>query len=283
MSVLAFDTPGGPVTCRGVTPDLRDYFDAQAPRWPVVDARSGAEEITVQTDAGGWRFRSSAYEAPDFRFDDGLGAGNGLIGCLIHTFIAASEDWIAFHAGAVATDDGLTVLTGDMMAGKSTLTAAMAALGHQVWCDDRLPVVQTGAGFDGMSLALRPKLRDPLPGSAPAAFRRFVEDRQGPAEDGMRYLVLKAAEYAGFNARAQVRRIVVLDRAVEHGTPDAVPLPLGQVVKRIAACTFAPHLGPTGLLQRLRAIAESSECIMLSYSDSFDAAAFAHDNWGVGR
>ncbi len=56
MSVLAFDTPGGPVTCRGVTPDLRDYFDAQAPRWPVVDARSGAEEITVQTDAGGGAF-----------------------------------------------------------------------------------------------------------------------------------------------------------------------------------------------------------------------------------
>lgn len=283
MSDLAHDTPAGPVTCRGVTPELAGYFSVQAPAWPTTDDNNPIGEVTVRADTGGWRFISSNYQAPDFRFDDGLGAGNGLVGCLIHTFIAGSEDWIAFHAGAVETDGGLTVLAGDMMAGKSTLAAAMVAIGHRLWCDDRLPVCRGASGFEGMSLALRPKLRQPLPENAPDSFRAFAEERAGPAEGVMRYLLLKRGEAAGYDERLPVRRIVLLERADDAGAPAIGPISLGETVKRLTACTFAPHLGPVGLLERLRAIATASECILLRYDDSFKAASLAQEQWGLGR
>ncbi|WP_416899521.1 MAG: hypothetical protein ACMVY4_07375 [Minwuia sp.] len=155
MPDIAFATPAGPVEVTGLTPDLLQAFRAQAPDWPEADGGDPIGEVTVAPDPGGWRFVSSNYDAPDFVFDPGLGAGNGLIGCLIHSFVAASPGSIALHAGAVETEDGLTVLAGDMMAGKSTLTLALAALGHRVWCDDRLPVENKDGGFSGTALGLR--------------------------------------------------------------------------------------------------------------------------------
>lgn len=283
MPPTAFDTPAGPVACTGITPALLGYFRTQAPHWPETGSSDLIGEVSVLPDSGGWRFSSSCYEAPDFRFDDGLGAGNGLIGCLIHTFVAASGDWIAFHAGAVETDSGLTVLAGDMMAGKSTLTAALVAQGHRLWCDDRLPVYGSGGAFEGMSLALRPKLRRPLAPNAPDWFKAFFEARAGEREGGMQYLVPKYGEAAGFDERLSLRRIVLLERNDAHGKLEETPLPLGQAVKRLSGCTFAPHLGPVGLLERLRAIVENCDCTLLSYSDSFEAARYAHAAWGTGR
>lgn len=283
MADPAFDTPAGPVVCRGMTPRLLSHFRTQAPEWPLSDDRDAIGTVSVVPDEGGWRFRSSGYDAPDFRFEDGLGAGNGLVGCLIHTFVAASDSWMAFHAAAVETEGGLTVLAGDMMAGKSTISAAMVAQGHQLWCDDRLPVSANGQGFDGMSLALRPKLRLPLPPSATVDFETFVRQRSGPDEGSMQYLLLGGVEAAGFGDRLPIRRVVVLERDGDAGAPEVRPLALGEAVKRLAACAFAPHLGPVGLLERLRAIVQSCECLVLSYSDSFEAARFARDTWGTGR
>ena len=85
MPVTAFDTPAGPVACTGITPDLMGYLRAQTPAWPETDASDVIGKVDVVPDDGGWRFHSSRYEAPDFRFEDGLGAGNGLIGCKVNS------------------------------------------------------------------------------------------------------------------------------------------------------------------------------------------------------
>jgi hypothetical protein len=282
---LQFATPAGPVDVDNASDQLIASFRAQAPEWleSVGQADGPARgRVTVSDNVGQFRFTSSSYETPEFAFPPGLVAGNGLIGSLIHTFVAASDDWIALHAGAVQTDGGLTVLAGDMMAGKSTLTAALVAQGHRLWCDDRLPVCRTSTGFDGMSLALRPKLRTPLPPNASARFVHFVGDRAGPEESDMKYLLLKKGEAAGFDERLSICRVVVLERDPAAGAPLVERLPLGEAVKRLTACTFAPHLGPVGLLERLRSVVETSECVALRYSDSFDAAEFAHAEWGAG-
>ncbi|WP_417519932.1 hypothetical protein [Minwuia sp.] len=233
------------------------------PEIEVTSIRSG------QTTAA-FRFTSPNYETADFEFPRGLVAGNGLIGCLIHTFVAASPDWIALHAGAIEIDGGLTVLLGDNLAGKSTLSVALMALGHRLWCDDRLPVTGTET-FEGMSLALRPKLRIPLPPNAPADFQTFVEVHSGPEEGEMRYLIPKDGDAAGFDARAPVARLVVLNRQ-GAGPTEVANAALGETVKRLVGCTFAPHLDPVALLARLRALAEQTACLRLTYSDSFDAA-----------
>lgn len=287
---LWFDTPTGPVRTTDIPDSLWKAFLVQAPLWPTAhqgpcDAvRIHIDQYREDPEEAAWAFafESPTYDAPRFDFPSGLVAGNGLIGCLIHTFVAASDNWFAFHAGAIETDEGLTVLLGDMMAGKSTLTAALTEKGHRLWCDDRLPVFRHEGGFEGISLGLRPKLRSPLPPNAPATFLAFVQQRAGAGEGDMRYLELKNGEAAGFDQRLPIRRIVVLDRQQSSGDPEMFRLPLGEAVKRLASCTFAPHLGPVGLLERLRTVVEASECLVLRYSDSFTAARWASDRWGRG-
>lgn len=269
---LWFESPTGPLRVEGAA-ELMPALRAQAPDWPAgEDGPADAPLIRVDTAAdGSIRFFSEVYDTPGFVFAPGLFAGNGLIGCLISSFCARSPDWICLHAGAVEIGGRLTVLVGDMMAGKSTLSVALAALGRRLWCDDRLPV--EGAGpFYGFSLALRPKLREPLPPNAPDAFRRFADDRPGAQEGEMRYVALRPDERAPFGARLPVGRIVLLSR--RDGAETALaPAPLGEAVKRLVPTAFAPHLAPLDRLARLRALAENAEVLELAYADSFEAAA----------
>lgn len=270
---LWFGTPTGPVRVEGAA-DLMTALRAQAPDWPAAsEGPADAPAIRVEAADGGLRFLSDIHETPDFVFQPGLFAGNGLIGCLISTFCARSPDWICLHTGAVEIGGRLTLLVGDMLAGKSTLSVALAALGRRLWCDDRLPVVRTASGFEGVSLALRPKLREPLPPNAPPAFRHFADDRPGAREGEMRYVGLREGEHAPFGVRLPVGRIVLLSRVADAETaPSLDGVALGETVKRLVPTAFAPHLSPLDRLARLRALAESAPCAELVYGDSFRAA-----------
>lgn len=273
MAGRAFATPEGPVAVQGAPEELIEAFRELAPDWPENAAEGGIGTVSVTAEAAGLRMTSTGYDTPDFLFEPGLGAGNGLAGCLIHTFVAASPDWIALHAAAVEVEGELLVLAGDMMAGKSTLTLALSALGGRIWCDDRLPVRQTAGGHEGMALGLRPKLRWPMPVSAPEAFRGHVAARRGPVEGAMRLIVPRPGEQAAFDARLPVGRLILLDRQDGVGAPAFSALPLGDAVRRLVPCAFAPHLGPAGLLARLRSLVEGASCDLMTYEDTFDAAA----------
>mgnify|MGYP000436146223 CR=1 FL=1 len=255
--------------------DLLDLTAAQAPDWPVGAGESHVATVTSRIGAdGSARFHASTYEAPDVVLPPGLLAANGLIGTVIGAFVAADPAWICLHAAAVRLpgDDGrLTVLLGDTMAGKSTLAIALAALGQGLWCDDRLPVSAEGEGF---ALALRPKLRLPLPGSAPAPVRDLVAEHGDVREGEMIYLDLSGSGQAGFGARLPVSRLIVLDRTRDATVPELTALPVATTVKHMVPVTFAPHLDPVMRLGRLRDLAGKSTCERLSYGDSFRAAAF---------
>lgn len=270
---LWFETPTGSVRVAGASP-LMTALRAQAPDWPAADSGpADAPEIAVEPAGEGWfRFRAELHDTGDLVFPAGLVGGNGLIGALIHSFCARSPDWICLHAGAVETGGRLTVLVGDMMAGKSTLSVALAALGRRLVTDDRLPVGRTAAGFEGFALALRPKLREPLPLTAPPAFRRFAEERAGAEEGEMRYVVLRPDERAPFGTRLPLGRLMLLSRRDDAGAPALRPVNLGETVKRLVPTAFAAHLPPVERLARLRELAESVDCAELVYADSFAAA-----------
>ncbi|MDF1719209.1 MAG: hypothetical protein P1U65_00885 [Minwuia sp.] len=257
--------------------DLLDLTRAQAPDWPDGDAAVAGTTVLAKVEPdGSARFSASTYDAPDVVLPPGLLAANGLIGTIIGAFVAADPDWICLHAAAVhLSDGGLTVLLGDTMAGKSTLATALAALGQRLWCDDRLPLAATG---DGLALGLRPKLRLPLPGSAPQAVRDLVANRGTAQEGDMVYLDLSANGQAAFGARLPVTRLIVLDRALAHGAPDLATVPVATMVKHLVPVTFAPHLDPMARLMRLRALAEACSCETLSYGDSFAAATFLQES-----
>lgn len=278
-----FASPTGTVHVNAPA-DLLDLTWAQAPDWPeglVAAGQSGQAadaETCVSTQVaadGSARFSASTYDAPDVVLPAGLLAANGLIGTIIGASVAADPAWICLHAAAVGMPDGgLTVLLGDTMAGKSTLAVALAALGLPLWCDDRLPLSRSGEGF---ALGLRPKLRLPLPDTAPASVRDLVANHGTAREGDMIYLDLTPIGQAAFGDREPVSRLITLNRTPDALAPELTAVPVGSMVKHLVPVTFAPHLVPLTRLQRLRQLAETCTCAQLSYGDSFAAAAFLRD------
>jgi len=270
-----FATPTRPVIV-GAPQALLDLTRAQAPHWPEAEGSDNAAHVTALTaNDGSVRFMASSYDAPDVVLPPGLLAANGLIGTVIGAFVAADPDWICLHAAAVALGRGerrgLTVLLGDTMAGKSTLAMALAACGARLWCDDRLPLSRDMQGF---ALELRPKLRLPLPDSAPAPFATLVEAWGTVREGSMVYLALEKETQAAFGEVLPVRRLITLERSPQRQAPELAVAGVGQMVKRLVPVTFAPHLDPMTRLTRLRQVATACECRHLVYGDSFEAAEF---------
>lgn len=255
---------------------LLDLTRAQAPHWPEAEGADNAVHVTALTaDDGSVRFTASSYDAPDVVLPPGLLAANGLIGTVIGAFVAADPDWICLHAAAVALGQGerqgLTVLLGDTMAGKSTLAMALAASGARLWCDDRLPLSRD---MQGLALGLRPKLRLPLPESAPTQFATLVEARGTAREGSMVYLALERETQAAFGEVLPVRRLITLERSRQPQAPELTQSGIGETVKHLVPVTFAPHLDPMTRLTRLRQVATACECRHLTYGDSFEAAEF---------
>lgn len=255
---------------------LLDLTRAQAPHWPEAEGTDNAAHVTVLTaDDGSVRFTASSYDAPDVVLPPGLLAANGLIGTVIGAFVAADPDWICLHAAAVAVgpkgSPGLTVLLGDTMAGKSTLAMALVEAGARLWCDDRLPLSDD---MQGMALGLRPKLRLPLPDSAPASFTAFVEARGAAREGSMVYIAPSEQAQAAFGEVLPVRRLITLARSPQPQAPKLTQGGIAETVKHLVPVTFAPHLDPVTRLARLRQVATACECLHLTYGDSFEAAGF---------
>lgn len=261
---------------------LLDLTRMQAPHWPEAGGSDNAAHVTALTaDDGSVRFTASSYDAPDVVLPPGLLAANGLIGTVIGAFVAADPDWICLHAAAVALGQGdrrgLTVLLGDTMAGKSTLAMALAARGARLWCDDRLPLSRN---MQGLALGLRPKLRLPLPDSAPAQFAALVEARHAAREGNMVYLALEKETQAAFGEVLPVRCMITLERSRQPLAPELVAAGVGETVKHLVPVTFAPHLDPMTRLTRLRQVATACECRHLAYGDSFEAAEFLMQELG---
>lgn len=255
---------------------LLDLTRAQAPHWPEAEGADNAIRVTALTaDDDSVRFTASSYDAPDVVLPAGLLAANGLIGTVIGAFVAADPDWLCLHAAAVAISpvdpSGLTVLLGDTMAGKSTLAMALTERGARLWCDDRLPLSDD---LQGLALGLRPKLRLPLPDSAPAAFTAFVEAHGTAREGSMVYLAPSEQMQAAFGEVLPVRRLITLARSPQPQAPKLTQGGIAETVKHLVPVTFAPHLDPVTRLARLREVASACECLHLTYGDSFEAAEF---------
>ena len=251
-----------------------------APAWPLA-APDAAEiaTITARSENGAWRFASSAYAPPPYRFDPGWPAANGLVGTLIGTAVALDPARIALHAASARLGDGLTVLLGDNGAGKSTLGLALAAEGARLWGDDRLIVADQEAPPTGRALGLVAKLRRPLPRSAPAAFRAFAQDHAGPAEGEMQVLELDASRVAGFGATAALRRLLFLDRGAAD-RPRLEPIGRPDLLAALIGLSFAPHLPVQVRLRRMNGLLDTVPAQRLAYSDSFAAARFLIAEFG---
>ncbi|MDA1097393.1 MAG: hypothetical protein O2967_00295 [Proteobacteria bacterium] len=256
------------------------------PQWPVSKPRvAGAQgsegsvapgDIIVQNKGGHWRISSAHMALSDYDLDDGYMVANTLVGALIAAYVAQGDGLVSIHAGAVRIGDGLVLLLGDNGAGKSTFATLLASRGLRFFADDRLildlgPAASTAAPV-GMSLAVAPKLRLPLPRNADARYRDFVAEHSVMTWPEMAVLRPGPAQAAGFGEALPVRALIHLRRGEEASQPVLTAMRRPDMVRLLLEQLFAPHLGQQGELSACVRLAQAVGIWQLRYASAFEAA-----------
>lgn len=200
----------------------------------------------------------------------------GLLVDVVDAVIEETPSVLCLHGAAVEFVGRLVVFPSRSHAGKSTLTARLAAGGHTILGDDILPL--TPDDRSGVALGIAPRLRLPLPAASTAAFRRFVADNA--AVDDGRYLYLDA-DCGALAPRGTVREIgaiVLLDRLAD-GPAAFFRASESEALQTLIRQNFTSGTQAAVLMDRLHALVGRLPCFKLTYSDLEDATALIEDRF----
>jgi len=277
-SLWAFGPDEAPVAVRNAEA-LLAHLTMFMGGWPVRrvgDGRTANPDIDVieHTD-GEISVRVSGPGGSEVSCADVFEAANALAGGLIASFVARKPNRICLHAGAARIGNGLAVLLGESLAGKSSVALHLASAGYRLFADDRLAVEAPKdgcAGAQGLCLGLMPKLRLPLPADCGARFAEFVDGYTEIRNEEVAYLKLWDGETASFGEMAPVAALIVLDRR-DDGPAQLDSESRAAMVKALLGNCFAPHIEAARLVALVTRIVETCACYRVTFASSREAAA----------
>lgn len=231
-------------------------------------------DVTIWRHGEGYRWRSATLTRPlMWRTRPPLTRMEAI--CDVHDalfdwYLARRPGHLCLHAGAVRIGGALVVFPSVGKAGKSTLVTELAARGHQVLCDDVLPIEPRRGS--GVALGIAPRLRRPLPVTVGADFRAFVERRAGPRNRYWMYVCLAEGEIAPLGAEHPIEGLVLLARQSERCRARLEPISRTEILSELILQDFADGVPAAQRLDRLIAIVETARCYRLRYHTTSSAA-----------
>ncbi|MFQ5783797.1 MAG: PqqD family protein [Alphaproteobacteria bacterium] len=262
--------------------ELADGFAAVLRGWPfaLVDpAPDSPPVITLRRTAQGYRHESEWQETPPV-FPDPVDAVCNFLVDLLRAYVADDRTLLCLHSAAAEFAGRLVVFPSDYRAGKSTLSAYLAAAGVRLYADDVLPIKEDDNR--GVAPGILPRLRLPLPPEAAADFRDYVSRHKGIANERALYLDLDADALAQHGEQAPIGGFVLLDR--EAGAPaELKPLGKSEMLKRVILRNFAREVEPVDILERLHALVDAGPSYVLRYGGGAEAAALLKETFRVWR
>jgi hypothetical protein len=251
-------------------PDQGEFLAALAGAavgWPFRKSNGSARAVaSVRALRHGYQILSGDEEIVE---TSAVGAACGVVVDLVKAYIAENPNRLCLHCGSVAFAGKLVVFPSEYRAGKSTLVARLAAVGHQVFGDDVLPLSDDDRS--GIALGLAPRLRVPLPANASHEFKEFAAKHEGPSDKRYRYLRLPADRLAVRGAELPLGAIVLLDRQAE-GPASIEAASRSAALRSLIARNFARSDEAGHLLDRLQQVMERLPLFRLRYADLDDAA-----------
>ncbi len=276
--LLAFDGVSRPVELIGAE-NLVECLSGVLRGWRFPELRCAPAAppiITVRKTAKGYTVESP-WRSPPSRYRDEVDVVCTFIVDLIRAYIADAPSLLCLHGAAAEFAGKLVIFPNPYRAGKSTLTAYLAAAGVRVYTDDMLPI--RGRGNRGVAPGIAPRLRLPLPSGASAAFRDYVERRRGLGSRRYLYLDLGADELAPLGTHAPIGGFVLLRRD-SKARPELAPARTSDVLKRVILQHFARDRPAVEIFRRLNALVGQAQCFTLRYADGEHAVALLKEAFG---
>ena len=189
----------------------------------------------------------------------------------IYWYLADNPHLLCLHGGAARIGSGLVCFPARGRAGKSTLMAHLAALGHQVFADDVLGLEPKGNR--GLALGFMPRLRTPLPANLAPEIRDYIAGHTAFEQAGWLYLKPGARQIAGLGVTAKIKALVTLER-FDQGPSVMAPVNESAILKNLIAENIIRQLPMVEIFDRLHRLAAASQRFHLRYSDPLEAAQF---------
>ena len=279
---LRFSGTDGPVLFDDVD-DVIDFLPDIFCNWPFeeVEPPDNSFCLTLSRQAGKFQFSSDIYDLSK-SVSDPLNAACTLLAELAWARIRKDESLLCFHGAAVEVDGSLVLFPNKRRAGKSTLTACLAAQGFRVFTDDYLPLLLSESGaLLGLANGAAPRLRLPLPEEFSPDILDWIDRHAGPSNRQYLYLHLTEGQLADHGEALPISRIILLERSDDAGL-SLSPVGAAEVLRRLIFQNFSRSMNPARVLAMINAMVETSECLQLDYSSGEEAAAFLKE-WFTGN
>lgn len=201
-----------------------------------------------------------------------------LVAELIRAYVQQDDQLLCLHGAAADFHGKLVIFPSKYRAGKSILSACLAAADVQLFCDDVLPIsVDAGQGL-APGLALR--LRNPLPENLSLVSRSFIERHKKLQGENYLYLDLADKLMAARGRQLPIGAFVLLER--EPGVTTVLEeISEAEVLHQVVWQNFAREAEAPRILEVLSRLVASSQRFRLRYDRAEDAAwllqrAFEH-------
>jgi len=179
---------------------------------------------------------------------------------------------LCLHAAAVEFSGRLVIFPNTRRTGKSTMTAALAQLGHKIYTDDFLPVRVDAhsQAYLGIANGIAPRIRLPLPEGFSDALQAWVQQDPGPCNRQYKYL--RSATIAPGGEMMALGAMVILDRQDDPITPSLAPIPRADALSSLINQNFARTQLSSAILKSMDALTRDLPVFRLTYSCAEEAA-----------
>ena len=268
--LLSFEQLSRPVALIGCD-NLAESISTLLRGWRCREVSALTETppcITIRRTAKGYELES-LWRKSTVAYRDEVNTVCSFIVDLIKAYIAADSSLLCLHSAAAEFAGRLVVFPSHYKAGKSLLSAHLAAAGVRIYADDVLPINERGNR--GVAPGILPRLRLPLPDGVEAAFHDYVEHRSVLCNKRYKYLDLDADTLAPLGEEAPIGAFVLLRR--EAGVPpELTPVKKGEMLKRVILRNFSDEVRAADILDRLHDVVGDAQCFRLRYSGAAEAA-----------
>ena len=266
---LRFPNLSRPIVLRDCE-DLRRHLTLIFGGWAIDSIDDDQVPLVSVSGLGNGRYRVEAEWLDEgAEFADPVDTLCSLVAKVVRAWTMEQDDLLCLHGASVRIGGALAVFPNRFRAGKSILTAALAARGHDVYGDDVLPI-RLGEGC-GIAAGIAPRLRAPYPDNLDRETREYIETHTGLRGSRYHYLDLRQERLATLGSSAEIGAFVLLERD-SGATPHLVPVPQAEVLRCVVWQNFAREVNAHSILERLSQIVSSANCYRLVYDRVDDAA-----------
>jgi len=263
----ALSRPIALINCRNII----DHFPIIFPGWQIAEVPVSAEPpiMTLRHEENTFILESDWLEKP-LRRKDKVDAICGFVAELVRAQVNDDVKFLCLHGAAADFAGKLVMFPNKYRAGKSILSACLAAARVKVFCDDVLPVSLL-EGY-GIASGLAPRLRLPLPDNLSDESRQFIESNTALKGRQYLYLDLQSDTLATRGSQLPVGAFVLLER--EEGITAVLDsISEGEVLHQVVWQNFAREAEAPKILERLSQMVANAQRYRLRYDRAEDAVA----------